>query len=102
MNGYTMLADSYRKMLEDEQEQANKEMIAKRIKVLDFLATCDDTEKCFLFDSTAFNDIYMGYVRKAVNSLDCLDDEQRQAVRNRAYVLLSECTAKDMLDYYNK
>ena len=101
MNGYTMLADEYKKMLEDEQEQTRKDEIAKHIKVYEFLATCDDTEKCLLFDSTAFNDIYMGYVRKAVNSLDCLDDEQRQAVRNRAYVLLSEYTAKNMLDYYN-
>lgn len=96
MNGFQMLADSYRKAAIEgkvEQEYADKEC-----KVLDFLATCDDDDFYHLFDSSAFNEIMMSYVRRAVNNVSDLTDEQRIAVRNEVNMLLSECTAKEICE----
>lgn len=96
MNGFKMLADSYRKAAAEgklAQEQADKEC-----KVLDFLATCDDDDFYHLFDSSAINEIMMSYVRKAVNNVSELSDEQRMAVRNEVKMLLSEYTAKEICE----
>lgn len=98
MNGYTMLADSYRKMLAKETSQEQRKVFESEIRVLDFLGTCTDDEICMLFNSSAFNEIMMSYVRKAVKNLDCLDDEQRKAVRNEVSMLLDEKTAKEILE----
>lgn len=96
MNGFQMLADSYRKAAVEGKvtaEQADKEC-----KVLDFLATCDDDDFYHLFDSSAFNEIMMSYVRRAVNNVSDLTDEQRMAVRNEVNMLLSEFTAKEICE----
>lgn len=95
MNGFTMLADSYRKAAAEgtlTQAEANK-----KCKSLDFLGACDDDDFCNLFDSSAFNEIMMSYIRRAVNNLKTLDDEQKMAVRNEVRMLLSEKTAKEIL-----
>lgn len=62
----------------------------------EMLAICDEKEICSLFDTGAFNEIVMCYVRAAVNGLSCLDDEQKKAVRNRVSTLLSEQTAGEI------
>ena len=96
MNGFKMLADSYRKAAAEgklAQEQADKEC-----KVLDFLATCNEDDFYRLFDSSVFNEIMMSYVRRAVNNVSELSDEQRMAVRNEVNMLLSECTAKEICE----
>ena len=96
MNGFKMLADSYRKAAAEgklAQEQADKEC-----KVLDFLATCNEDDFYHLFDSSVFNEIMMSYVRRAVNNVSELSDEQRMTVRNEVNMLLSECTAKEICE----
>ena len=60
MNGYKMLADSYRKFLDDNT--ADQDNIRTHITALDFLAKCDKATIYALFDSSAFNDIVKGYV----------------------------------------
>ena len=98
MNGFTMLAESYRKAV--EQGKIDKQTADKETRILDFLATCDTDDFCRLFDSSAFNEITKSYVRKAVAELTdegTLDDEQAVAVRNRVSLLFDERTAKEVL-----
>lgn len=73
------------------------EEVEKRCKVLAFMEICDDEDFCNMFDMGAFNEIMMGYVRKAVSNLDCLDDEQKVAVRNEVSMLLDEVRACEII-----
>lgn len=89
MNGFTMMADTYRKF-------GGK----RKAELYDFLAKCSDEDICDLFDSTAFNEIAKGYLRLAVRELvenGELNEEQGQAVRNEFSFLFSEKTAKDVV-----
>ena len=74
MNGYEMMADSY-KILE-KQGKIDKESAEKEIRIFEFLATCDEDDICRLVQSAAFNDIIKGYCKKAMESAGV--DEQAQ------------------------
>lgn len=72
MNGYEMMADSYRQLV--KQGKIDKETADREIRVYDFLATCDSDDLCRMVDSSAFNDIIRAYeslmnVVKAVGML---------------------------------
>ncbi|MBR1508436.1 MAG: hypothetical protein IJ619_10585 [Eubacterium sp.] len=98
MNGYKLMADSYRKAAEEKkitQEQADKEC-----RIFDFLATCDEDDICKLFDSSAFNEIANSYIRITVRELvseDTITEEQAKAIRNRFRLLLDEKRAEDVM-----
>lgn len=98
MNGYKIMAESYRTLASTgdiTQEQAEKEC-----RILDFLATCDDDDICRLFDSSAFNDIAKAYLKVAVTELTdegTIDEEQAEKVRNRFSVLFSEKRAGEIM-----
>lgn len=96
MNGYKLLADSYKEAANDGT--ITSELAERRCRILDFLATCNEDDFYHLFDSSAFNEIMMSYVRRAVNNVSELSDEQRMAVRNEVNMLLSECTAKEICE----
>ena len=90
MNGFKVLADAYRKNSQDHEAD-----------LMDFLSECTDDDFYKLFDSYAFIEICMSYIRKAVkelNSEGTLDDEQAVAVRNRVNILFSEVTAKEVCE----
>ena len=55
MNGYEIMAASYRQMV--KQGRIDKETADKEIRIYDFLATCDTEDICRMGDSSAFNDI---------------------------------------------
>ena len=55
MNGYKMMAESYRQLV--KRGEIDKETADKEIRVYDFLATCDSDDLCRMVDSSAFNDI---------------------------------------------
>lgn len=97
MNGFRLMADSYRKTAEQGTiKQADAE---KKCKALDFLATCDQDDFYNLFDSSAFNDIAKDYLRLAVNELISegeIDEEHGRAIRNRFSLLFSEKSAKEV------
>lgn len=97
MNGFKIMADSYRKLA--DEGKITKEQAEKDCKAYDFLATCDDKDICNLFDSGAFNEISKGYMRLAVKELieeNVIDEEQGRAVRNRFSLLFSEKTANEV------
>ena len=56
MNGYEILAQGYRKLVETGQIEMDEET-KSYIKVYEFLASCSQEEKKMLFESGAFNDM---------------------------------------------
>lgn len=98
MNGYKMTADSYRKFLETDPN-IDRESTQKKIRVYDFLSSCDDGEIMELFDSTAFNDVVKGYLQMALDNLE-VEAETRQAILNERRYLFDTVTAGQAKEYY--
>lgn len=95
MNGYEMMADSYRQLV--KQEKIDKETADREIRVYDFLATCDSDDLCRMVDSSAFNDIIRAYLKMAVQSAD-IDEDAREKVVGQLRWLFDEKTAKEVLE----
>ena len=98
MNGYKMLADEYRKFLDDPD--TDQEDINRKIKALDFLATCDRATIHELFDSSAFNDIVKGYVEMIADESEDLTDGQKSYIKGRISGLFDRVTASQAEKYY--
>ena len=97
MNGYKLMAESYRKAA--EEGKISKEEAAKDCRVYDFLASCTQEDIFKLFDSGAFNEIAKSYMRIAVKELieeEEIEEEQGREVRNRFSLLFSEKTASEV------
>lgn len=95
MNGYEMMADSYRRLV--KQGKIDKETVDREIRVYDFLATCDSDDLCRMVDSSAFNDIIRAYLKMAVQSAD-IDEDAREKVVGQLRWLFDEKTAKEVLE----
>ena len=95
MNGYTMLAESYKKLM--NEDKIAKEVAEKHIRIYEFLATCDIDDLCIMVDSSAFNDIIRAFLRIAVKDagigyLEC------KAVMDGLHYIFDEQTAKEVLN----
>lgn len=95
MNGYEMMADSYRQLV--KQGKIDKETADREIRVYGFLATCDGDDLCRMVDSSAFNDIIRAYLKMAVQSAD-IDEDAREKVVGQLRWLFDEKTAKQVLE----
>lgn len=93
MNGFKLMAESYRKAAGEEAERT--------ASLYDFLGDCTESDICTLFDSTAFNEIAKSYMRLAVKHLTdngTLNEEQGRAIRNEYSRLFEDMTAKEILN----
>lgn len=102
MNGYQIAADGYRKYLDQhpQEPEETKQDIQRKLKALDFLASCSEAERLELFNSSAFNDVVKGYVLLALDRLET-DPEQRKAILNEVSYLFDIKTADEAEQYYN-
>lgn len=95
MNGYTMMADSYRKLMNDGT--IDKDSAEKSIRIYEFLATCDKDDLCQMVDSSAFNDIIRVFLKMAVVNAE-LEEEQQDKVLNQLRWIFDEKSAKEVLE----
>lgn len=95
MNGYTMMADSYRELMNDGK--IDKESAEKSIRIYEFLATCDKDDLCQMVDSSAFNDIIRAFLKMAVVNAE-LEEEQQDKVLNQLRWIFDEKSAKEVLE----
>ena len=100
INGFSILADSYKRMIEDDADatEQEKEDIKKQIRIYEFLATCDTDDFCTLVDSSAFNSIIKAYLHMALVNSNVDDNTQHQVMLelNRT---LDEVQAIDVLKF---
>lgn len=97
MNGFKIIADSYREAL--AKGEVTKEEAGKKCKAFDFLGTCDQEDLFNLFDSSAFNEIAKSYLRLTVKELVSegkLTEAQGREVRNRFSLLFDEKQAEEV------
>lgn len=95
MNGYTMMADSYRKLM--EQGRINREVAEHEIRIYEFLATCDEDDLCRMVNSGAFNDLIKAFLSCAVKNAN-IDDASRDNVLSQIRWIFDEKSAKEVLD----
>lgn len=91
MNGFKLLADSYRKLV--EQGKLSEEEAKRDIEIYDFLATCNQDDFYTMVDSSAFNDIIKAYCRKALKNANT-DKETEDRVMNELGWLFDTVGAK--------
>lgn len=95
MNGYTLMAESYRKLM--NEGKIEREVAEKEIRIYDFLATCDTDDICRMVDSSAFNDIIRAFLRMAVNNAD-ISEKDKDKVLNQLRWIFDEKQAKEVLN----
>ena len=95
MNGYTVMAESYKKAI--EQGKISKEIAEPEIRIFDFLSTCSQDDLYQLVNSSAFNDIMKGYMRKAIKNAE-LNEKDEERVLNELRYLFDEKTAKEICE----
>lgn len=95
MNGFKLMADSYKKA--GEQGKIPMELVEKEVRVFEFLGDCSQDDFYRLFDSGAFNDILKAYMHKACVGAG-LDDKQILAVSQELKYLLDGNTSKEVCE----
>ncbi len=89
MNGFKVLAAAHRKAGQEH-----------KAALFDFLGDCTQEDICTLFDSSAFNEIAKGYVRRAVSDLQddgTITSDQAEAIRARHAGLFDEMQASQVI-----
>lgn len=98
MNGYKMTADAYREF----KKKDPKINVDSNIKTLDFLATCTEEDIQNLFNSSAFNNICMGYVKNALNDFEELSDDMKDRITSHVKYKFDILTAEQAENYNNE
>jgi len=97
MNGFKMMAETYRKAA--AENKISQEQADKQIRINEFLSTCTDEDINLLFDTGAFNEIAKSYLRLAaaelVNEKE-IDEDQAAAIKRRFAFLFSMKTASEV------
>lgn len=99
MNGYTLMADSYRKLM--NEGKIDKEAAEKEIRIYEFLATCDTDDFCIMVDSAAFNDIIRAFLKMAVVNAE-IGEKAQEKVLNQLRWIFDIKPAIEVLQTYQK
>ncbi len=94
MNGYTLMAESYRKLM--NEGKIEKELAEKEIRVYEFLSNCDKDDYCRLIDSSAFNDIIKAFLKMALDNAEIDQETQKKVIRQLSWIF-DEKSAKEVL-----
>lgn len=97
LNGFTLMADSYKKLM--NEEKIEKEVAEKEIRIYEFLATCDTDDFCRLVDSGAFNDLIRAFLKMAVENSG-IDEKAQDKVKNQLNWIFDMISAKEVLEKY--
>lgn len=100
MNGYSLMAESYKKAV--EQGKMDKKEADKLIRIYDFLATCDDEDKSRLVDSSAFNEFILGAVIITLENLNWEKKDIKDVVYECQRGTFDQYTANQMQEAYKK
>lgn len=95
MNGFTMMADSYRELMNNGK--IDIETAEKKIRIYDFFATCDIDDFCLMVDSSAFNDIIRAFLKMAVNNAG-ISDKAKEKVFRELRSIFGVKSAKEVLE----
>lgn len=95
MNGYSMMADSYRTLV--QQGKLTQEQAQKDIDIYDFFAKCDENDFCTMVDTSAFNSIIKAYCEKALNEAE-VSEEVSDRVMNELRYIMDTQTAKEVIE----
>lgn len=98
MNDYKMTADAYR----EAKKRDPRLDLDSEIKTLDFLSTCTKADLYNLFNSTAFNNICLGYVKMALNDFKELDEELKDRITNHVRYKFDTVPANQAEKYNNE
>lgn len=93
MNGFSIAADSQRRLV--EQGILSAEKAQREIEILDFLATCDTDDFFRMVDSSAFNDIIRTFCKKALQNAE-VDKQTEEKVIRQLEWLFDSMQAKDV------
>ena len=99
MNGYTLMAESYKKLM--NEGKIDREQAEKNIRIYEFLGTCDTEDFCIMVDSAAFNDIIKSFLYMAVSTAG-LDEDSRNQVQSQLRWILDEKSSSEVLKNYMK
>ena len=98
MIGYQMMADSYRKLLEQKRDTFTESEIKefeREIDTYDYLGRKPEDEKYFLFKTGLFNDIALSYCKKAMENTG-IPAEQVSEVLSELHYLFDTRSAKEI------
>ena len=99
MNGYTLMAESYKKLM--NEGKIDREQAEKNIRIYEFLGTCDTEDFCMMVDSAAFNDIIKSFLYMAVSTAG-LDEDSRNQVQSQLCWIFDEKSSSEVLKDYMK
>lgn len=99
MNDFKLIAESYKKLMNDGK--IDKLEAKKEIRIYEFLASCNKDDFCRMIDSGAFNDIIRAYLEMTVNNTD-LDEESKNKITGQLRWIFDEKQAKEVLSEYYK
>lgn len=94
MNGYTMMSESYKRLM--NEGKIEREEAEKNIRIFDFLATCDTEDLYTMVDSGAFNDIIRAFLKMAVENAD-IDEDTQAKVTSQLRWIFDKKTAREVL-----